>query len=144
MTSEFIDTNDSSHSTYNSNYLNFNAEMNTSLRNITGAQINPSSYNHQVKSKEEIYGILKYERIIGGHFSKNEKAKTADFITEVNDYLMSGGSNNIINIYKIDTYNYLGNMKLKEWPYNISIINNNKIACLKNEIIIIKKKYKKR
>ena len=138
MTSEFIYSNDSSHSTYNSNYLNFNVEMNTSLRNITGAQINPSSYNHQVKSKEEIYGILKYERIIG-HFSKNEKAKTADFITEVNDYLMSGGSNNIINIYKIDTYNYSGNMKLKEWPYNISIINNNKIACLKNEIIIIKK-----
>ena len=109
-------------------------------------EVQISSKPDQEAEKNEENGILKFEKKIGCH-SKNEKAKTADFITEVNtkesNYFMSGGSNNIINIYKIDTYNYFSNIKLKEWPYNISVINNNKIACSKKEIILIEKNKKK-
>jgi len=140
-------SNDSNNDlTSKSNNISSSYFSRNSNKDKDNKEVQPPSSSVQETEKNEENGILKFERKIECH-SKNEKAKTVDFITEVNtkesNYFMSGGSNNIINIYKIDTYNYFSNIKLKEWPYNISVINNNKIACSKKEIILIEKNKKK-
>ena len=69
---------------------------------------------------------MEFRKIIGTHeIIKKEEKKTikkikatADFITEINQIFISGGSNNILNLYT-SSYDIKKEIKTYDWIYNV-------------------------
>ena len=74
----------------------------------------------------------------------NERKYTADFITETNQYFISGGTNSLINIYD-KSYNLMNKkINIEDWAYNIIEDDTKIIICCKKNLYLIsdKKLYK--
>ena len=118
-------------------------------------QQNISSYLKETNYKDKNqnseqnnkYRIITFNNIIGRHI-EDRNICTAEFIKELSDYLVSGGTDKTINIY--DKYNdfkkRLTINQIKDWTYSINErkINNNTfqlIASSNKDLYIIELKY---
>ena len=89
-------------------------------------------------SKE--YSIVKFKNIIGNHKGDSDKNKklmnyTADLLIEKDNFFISTGINNIINVYYNNTYLIFKKVKIdNEWVYNVIDEDKQICVCTKNTL----------
>ena len=92
--------------------------------------INDSSYkvleeNKNIQYQNNKYKIITFEKIIGNH--KDERnICTAEFIKELSNFYVSGGTDKILRIYDFDFNKKKDIEDIKEWTYSISERKTNK------------------
>ena len=113
---------------YNYNISNLKINVQDNDNNGSSNYVNNSNCKKNENTKSNNFNIMVFKKIIGTHeavLNKKEEKKsnkkiktTADFITEMNQIFISGGSNNLLYLYN-SIYDIKKEIKTYDWIYNV-------------------------
>ena len=108
----------------NSNNNTF-SHLSSILNNIEYSK-GSSILNVEIEFKKN-YSIIEFRGVIGNHLktltkkeeeNNNKINNTADFITEINDIFISGGTHNLLNLYN-SFYEIIKEIRTYDWICNV-------------------------